>query len=722
MILVADNGIWATLTARWKDLLTGPDGGAFTSTLALHRFDDSVSQILTTKAELLLEVGRRQTGSESWRLAKIAKLLSLASVTDNSIYFESKEARRLAISLVTGLVDNSYFEGMNAEGNWWEWTIGIPQRLTDCLLLIEADFSQDLRDRTISAILYNIPDPRINRWARTNGNRVMTSANLVDQSYSLIGIAILRNSYADMTSMIDVVEQTMKLVRAGEGLYRDGSFIFHRNVPYNGTYGAAAFHVMSITWRLVHGTEFKMASEAHLYLDFFAEHGLAPLLADGGFLPMVCGRAMGREGIIVDTLGTLSDLIGFGMSLHQGVGTWLLDLWFRAGKWAQDSLTRVPCNCDAMTSVSSWFNLADEALLTSFELPTASNRMTWYSTMLRGIYRSRFGWSAGFALSDCNVSYFENGAGENLNGYHSGNGALFVQVPSALTDSSSRYWATIAADRVPGTSVDISGSFDAGRPWDNLAPSNSWAGGAVAENGVNCLSQDVRGYQSSLRISKSWNVSESSIVCVGYIIDSGFGEVRTTIHTFRDRQRRDFSVSSEGSIFLDGWGWICPLDGSLDVDESSSTVDGVNWYWLTVYMNHKDARRSFSYSIIPLSDSQEEKMNNLSQDYFKNPVVLQNDNSAQIVSLGKECFTAAIRSAGKYFLSESNYIDVSKACIVVIQCSEGESSLTVCDPEDGQGRIDIGLSYSNIDSPSHPLYSNLSLENVGRNSQTLLLN
>lgn len=147
--------------------------------------------------------------------------------------------------------------------------------------------------------------------------------------------------------------------------------------------------------------------------------------------------------------------------------------------------------------------------------------------MGRAVHR-RNGWC--FAISMCSgrVSRYESINGENLKGFHTGAGMIYLYDDDA-TQYTDNFWPTVDPYRLAGTTVDHKPIADAGGRAD---PTTTWAGGAVLDRKYLAAGMALQAAETDLAGKKSWFCFDEYVVCAGVGITATSGyRVETVLET-----------------------------------------------------------------------------------------------------------------------------------------------------------------------------------------------
>ncbi len=167
----------------------------------------------------------------------IKRILNLAL-----IYKESRK-EELLNRIIYGLdfIINNYYTGKtNYTGNWWPYEIGIPRAMLETLFIIHKDINKSKLYEYLNVINFYSPNALYIFYRRNWPNQKYeeaTYANLADNIYIGTLKAILASDKEYLNYLFKLIKKTLNITKAGDGFYPDGSFIQHKNIPYNASYG-----------------------------------------------------------------------------------------------------------------------------------------------------------------------------------------------------------------------------------------------------------------------------------------------------------------------------------------------------------------------------------------------------------------------------------------------------------------------------------------------------
>ncbi|MFE6887097.1 polysaccharide lyase 8 family protein [Streptomyces sp. NPDC057694] len=473
------------------------------------------------------------------------------------------------LTAVDHLSTQVYNKSQTQYGNWYNFQIGAPQRLLDICVLMYEHLSAAQLTAAIEAVDHFVPDSLVASYSGTS-----TGANRIDLCRVLALRGILDGTAAKVALARDAVAPVFPYVTSGDGLYADGSLIQHTYVPYTGSYGAVLIDGLSRLFALLGGSTWAITdSGRQIFLDS-VEAAYAPFLHDGLAMDNVAGRAISRGLVATDTLKVQQDdhsrghgiiasilLLGQGASAEENA-RWqaLAKGWFTRDRYSDVTSGRT-LGVAALSRVTAL--LGDTGVKAGAE--PAGHRM--FPSMARAAHRtSRF--TASVSMSSKAITFYENGNGENVRGWHTGSGMLYWWAAGDSAGGgqySDGFWPTVDPYRLPGTTVSRKALADGeGGTWGAARPATTWVGGAT-DGTYAAVAQDTRGLSSTLRAKKAWFFLDDAVVCLGAGITSTDGAgVESVVDT------RNLGASGTSRLTVDGRTRAAALG-------STSTLQKARW-------------------------------------------------------------------------------------------------------------------------------------------------
>lgn len=450
---------FAGVRSRWADLLSGgaidPSDPVYTNALsALQTSVASYQGLLVSSSTALF--GDLPLGSNSANVTSSfnrLKTMALGYVTPGTQYVGDASLGAAVVAGLDWMVAHAYTTNLPeyGYGNWWDWEIGSSRALGDTATLVHSLLSATQISSYCAAIDHFVPDPTA--LVQASGTTVSTGANRLDMCRAVLVRGALGDDAAKIAQAVTGISDTLPFVTAGDGLYTDGSWIQHTNgstgIAYTGTYGTVWLNDLALMLGALAGSPWA-PTDPNLGNVFFAtRHAFAPVVYNGLMMDAVRGRAIARAGE-TDADDGLATAIFFLALAPAGDAATAAYLRSAAKGWLQ----RTPTPVEDATSILT-IALA-QTVLTDSSVPAAPEPVahTLFPVMDRAVHR-RPGWATALSMSSKRIAYYENGGGDNLRGWHTGDGMLYTYLASDNTQYDDGFWPTVDPYRLPGTTASL---------------------------------------------------------------------------------------------------------------------------------------------------------------------------------------------------------------------------------------------------------------------------
>ncbi|WP_341347167.1 polysaccharide lyase family 8 super-sandwich domain-containing protein [Paenibacillus sp. FSL H3-0469] len=710
-------------TGFWDTLQTGPDR---TSCGCL--WTDLTST--TVSAEIVYQYNRIRSMALAYQTVGSSDSSSPAY---NPLY-GNPALRDDIIGALDWMYTNRYNPGTTLYNNWYHWELSAPRGLFDAVVLMYDDLTAAQITNYMNAVNKFTPDP--NRAPQNSA--VATGANRVEKSWvvTLRGIllkdsaavALGRDGLSDATTLptsTNGMNNVFSYVSTGDGMHRDGSFIQHNKHPYFGNYGTTYIQYIVNLVYLLDGSSWEITDpeSANLYQWVYATY--EPAVYNGSLMSMLRGRTIAYS---------TADDHYYGFAAAQSI---LLLSSFAPESNADDyrSMVKEWITKDTYRSFISggnsifYINLAKE-LLNDPSIAARGERIgnIAFPESDRFI-QLRPGFGFGLAMSSSRIARYESINGDNLHGWHMGDGMTYLYNQD-LSQYDDNYWPTVDPYRLAGTTVDTGTLSNAAG--QSAVTSMNWVGGA-SDGTYGLAGMQLNPYGGTLSGKKSWFMFDDEIVALGAGIKSTSGR---TIETIVDNRKLNgtgsnaFEVNgtaqspslTQGQQTSTGVNWMhlagntasgsdvgyyfpeAPTLQTLretrsgkwtDIHSSSLLTDTKTNHFQTIWFDHGTAsgEAGYQYALLPnLSTAQ-------TADYAADPdyTVLENSTEAQAVKENHLNLTAVNfwNSASK---SVGGITSSGKASVLLKQ-SETEAEVSVSDPTQantGSIQLEINRSASGV--------------------------
>ncbi|BCJ39126.1 lyase [Actinocatenispora thailandica] len=559
--------------------------------------------------------------------------------------------------------DGAYNDAQAMYGNWWDWQIGAPKLLNDVAVLLYDQLTADRLAQTVAAVDHFVPDPT--KMAPGGNETTSTGANRVDECQVVLIRGILDRNADKITQARDALSAVFGYVDSGDGFYRDGSFVQHTHVAYTGTYGLVLLGGMAKLLSLLAGSTWEVTDPNRQILFDAVERTYAPVVFDDQMMDSVRGRAVSRysESEHTDGHTAVLDILTLAPSVDASTAArWQA----RCAGWLDRDHFDNPLATMSVPQIALIKALRADGTVAPAPEPV---RHDLFAQMDRAVHR-RDGWCYTIAMASERICYYEHGNGENLHGWHQGEGMGYLYDHADDAQFTDAFWPTVDPYRLPGTTVDTAPLADgAGPAWGGATPSTSYAGGAVLDGTYAVVGQDVAGFQSTMTARKSWFCLDEYVVALGAGISGGTAAVQTIV------ENRNLHTDGTNTLLLDGsaqpsrQGWSTVADGvrwahlagvagyvfldgpvSLSAKREERTgrwrdinaggpTDPITRRYLTLWLDHGTGPSDSRYAYLLLPGASAARTSRVAAQ--PGILVLANDTGAQAIRVPRLGITAA---------------------------------------------------------------------------------
>jgi len=452
------------LRLRWRQKLTG--GAALTAAVPMQKAPGS--------ANLWSDLAKPGVSGGISRAYGRLRDMAVAWATPGQALYQDT---RLFADTIFGMewMDANRYNARSEEyDNWWDWEIGTPAEVADIGILLYDRLSAEQLSRYMAAVERFDSDPRVLMFKIPS-----TGANLADKCKIAILRGLLLNDPAAIARAVAALSPVFEYVTSGDGFYADGSFLQHKRHPYTGSYGVVLLDDVADLMYLLAGSRWDFTDGQRATVWRWVTDSFTPLLYEGAMMDMVRGRAISRQNYSDRSAGS--------------------------------------------SVMAAWHILHGASIMPAAGPPISRV----YASMDRAAHVRR-AWAAGIAMHSSRIFNYESMDGENLKGWHTGDGMTYVYNadPRQFADA---FWPTVNPQRLPGTTV-IAGST---ARESRLGGSNAVGGTSLDGYSAAMMLLDPDGGQLSAK--KSWFLFDDELVALGADIRSTAAS--QTVETIVDNRR-----------------------------------------------------------------------------------------------------------------------------------------------------------------------------------------
>lgn len=514
-------------------------------------------------------------------------------------------------------------DASTAWGNWWYWQISVPGFLTDILMLMKDEMTEEM--------LYKYMEPMEILVKETVG----VGANRLWTAYIMIGCGILKHSYEPICKAQAEVEGEFLYHTSGDGIYADGSFVQHDGVSYNFGYGLSFYSEFTHLIDVLSGTAFAFLEWQEAKLPEWAINNFIPLVYESKVSALTTGRNVTR-----------------GNSLYSGCVA-LVKCLLSAINYADENEKKIIIDFIKENAASEIKNGLDFNYIEEYnrvldeDTSTEENGDTSkiFASMDRAVFEQD-NFRMELAMSSKRVKRYESILSENTEGWYHGDGMMYLYTDSLGTAFDSEWVFNADMLKIPGTTETniprIPEVFSSGGNDLLLFAYNDYAGGAAMDGyGVSAMQHiaykntekpDLSIVAENLEAKKSYFVFDGEILCLGSDINHS-GEYN--VYTWLENRKTNEEFFINGTAATVG---VTDNVTSVNIGNKlgyyfpygESVTFGKNNGYLEVGLSHGNNFKGgkYAYIILPEKNASE------TQNYVSEISILQNDGKIQAAKKG----------------------------------------------------------------------------------------
>ncbi len=451
--------------------------------------------------------------------------------------------------------------GKNTNLNWWDYEIGTPRALTNTLILLNDQFSNEEKKKYTAPIKTFAPksDEILSSVGKAEPAK---GGNLVDISKVKLLESIIEEDKDMMKNSIDSFNKVFTYVQDSatdkerNGFYKDGSYIDHKDVPYTGAYGVVLLEGISQMMPMIKETPFNDKTQYNTTLKSWIDDGFMPLIYKGEMMDLSRGRAISRENETSHTASAtvMKSLLRLSDTMDDSTKTRYKQIVKTSVE--SDSSYKQTDYLNSYSDISKMKSLMEDSTISTNGL---TQQLKIYNDMDRVTYHNKdLDFAFGLSMTSKNVARYESINNENLKGWHTGAGMSYLY-NSAVKHYRDNFWATADMKRLAGTTT-----LDNEEPKENKNSDKTFVGGTKFDDQHASIGMDFENQDKTLTAKKSYFILNDKIVFLGTGIkstDSSKNPVTTienrkangyTLYT-DDKQTTASNINDQGtnSVFLE---------------------------------------------------------------------------------------------------------------------------------------------------------------------------
>ncbi|HCY4662441.1 TPA: polysaccharide lyase 8 family protein [Staphylococcus aureus] len=433
--------------------------------------------------------------------------------------------------------------GKNTNLNWWDYEIGTPKSLTNTLILLNDQFSNEEKKKFTAPIKTFAPD----------SDKILSSVgkaepakggNLVDISKVKLLESIIEED-KDMTkNSIDSFNKVFTYVQSNatgkerNGFYKDGSYIDHQDVPYTGAYGVVLLEGISQMMPMIKETPFKDSNQNDTTLKSWIDEGFMPLIYKGEMMDLSRGRAISRENetshsasaTVMKSLLRLSDAMD--ESTKAKYKKIVKSSVESDSSYKQNDYLNSYSDIDKMKSLMDDSTISTNGLTQQLKIYNDMDRVTYHNKDLDFAF--------GLSMTSKNVARYESINNENLKGWHTGAGMSYLY-NSDVKHYRDNFWTTADMKRLAGTTTLENEVL---KDTDDKKSSKTFVGGTKFDDQHASIGMDFENQDKTLTAKKSYFILNDKIVFLGTGIKSTDSS-KNPVTTIENRKANGYTLYTD---------------------------------------------------------------------------------------------------------------------------------------------------------------------------------
>ncbi|HCZ0997000.1 TPA: polysaccharide lyase 8 family protein [Staphylococcus aureus] len=460
----------------------------------------------------------------------------------------------------------------NTNLNWWDYEIGTPRALTNTLILLNDQFSNEEKKKYTAPIKTFAPD----------SDKILSSVGQPEQAKggNLVDIAKVKllesiiEEDKDMTkNSIDSFNKVFTYVQSNatgkerNGFYKDGSYIDHQDVPYTGAYGVVLLEGISQMMPMIKETPFNDSNQNDTTLKSWIDDGFMPLIYKSEMMDLSRGRAISRENETSHSASAtvMKSLLRLSDAMDDSTKAKYKKIVKTSVK--SDSTYKQNDYLSSYSDISKMKSLMEDSTISTNGL---TQQLKIYNDMDRVTYHNKdLDFAFGLSMTSKNVARYESINNENLKGWHTGAGMSYLY-NSDVKHYRDNFWATADMKRLAGTTT-----LDNEEPKENKKSDKTFVGGTKFDDQHASIGMDFENQDKTLTAKKSYFILNDKIVFLGTGIKSTDSS-KNPVTTIENRKANGYTM----------------------YNDDTQTTNSDNQETNSVFLESTDAKKNISYHFL----------------------------------------------------------------------------------------------------------------------------
>ncbi|EGS83054.1 polysaccharide lyase 8 family protein [Staphylococcus aureus] len=465
--------------------------------------------------------------------------------------------------------------GKNTNLNWWDYEIGTPRALTNTLILLNDQFSNEEKKKYTAPIKTFAPDS--DKILSSVGQPEQAKGgNLVDIAKVKLLESIIEEDTTMMKESIDAFNKVFTYVQSNatgkerNGFYKDGSYIDHKDVPYTGAYGVVLLEGISQMMPMIKETPFKDSNQNDTTLKSWIDDGFMPLIYKGEMMDLSRGRAISRENETSHSASAtvMKSLLRLSDAMDESTKAKYKQIVKTSVK--SDSTYKQNDYLSSYSDISKMKSLMEDSTISTNGL---TQQLKIYNDMDRVTYHNKYlDFAFGLSMTSKNVARYESINNENLKGWHTGAGMSYLY-NSDVKHYRDNFWATADMKRLAGTTT-LENEEPKGT--DVKKSSKTFVGGTKFDDQHASIGMDFENQDKTLTAKKSYFILNDKIVFLGTGIKSTDSS-KDPVTTIENRKANGYTLYTDDkqTTNSDNQG-----TNSVFLESTNSTQNNIDYHFL----------------------------------------------------------------------------------------------------------------------------------------------
>lgn len=396
------------------------------------------------------------------KTALLIQDIALAYTTYGSKFYNQESVKIILQDSISSFY-NIFSQYMNYNkdgllfGNWWNWEIGVPIRMSNILILTKHIIEEKDKDlipkyvRCFDNYLRNGKNGDVDLSApqHTGANLIDITTNRILQGALINDIERIEKAVNDMKTVFETIDPYNIINNNTDGVYEDGSFIQHHRVAYTGSYGKLLLQKTISSLYILNNTPWQPKEQIKT-MEKWIYNSFLPLMHEGWMMESVKGRAISRSSTgYQDSVGVVESMVLLSMYLDEDDA---LKMQSQIKYLSENTPLKIQPKNLTLAAISPYVDIIKNKNINPINHIKKGSYP--FNAMDRNI---QIGDDFTFALSRSSnrIAKYEYMSGENLKPWFQGDGAFYLYLNGIDQNNQFGidYITTINPENYPGTTT-----------------------------------------------------------------------------------------------------------------------------------------------------------------------------------------------------------------------------------------------------------------------------